>query len=151
VRVLNDEVLAELGLSAATVDRVTEVQRRELEHRERAYRGRRAPLEVRGKTAIVVDDGVATGSSMRAAVAGLRRLKPARLVVAVPVGARATCQALEAEADETICALTPDDLDAVGLWYQDFTQTTDEEVRALLEAAASAPSRPPLAETPARE
>ena len=109
---------------------------RELERRERAYRGDRPPLEVRGRTVILVDDGLATGSTMRAAVAALRRLGPARLIVAVPTAAPSTCAEFGHEVDECICVITPEPFYAVGLWYEDFSQTTDEEVRDLLERAA---------------
>jgi putative phosphoribosyl transferase len=116
----------------------------ELKRRERAYRGNCPAPEVRGKTVILIDDGLATGSSMRAAVAALRQQGPARIVVAVPVGAVETCAELQEEVDEVICPQTPDPFYAVGCWYRDFSQTTDEEVRALLEQAAAeqTPMRP---------
>jgi len=114
------------------IRRVEAAELRELERREAEYRGGRPPLDVRGKTVILVDDGLATGSTMRAAVAALRRLGPARIVVAVPVGARETCEEFEGEADEAICAREPEPFHAVGLWYEDFSQTSDEEVRELL-------------------
>jgi len=103
-----------------------------------AYRRGRRPLPVRGKTVILVDDGLATGSTMRAAVAAVRKLGPARVVVAVPVGAAETCEDFEDEADETICAREPDPFIAVGAWYDDFSQTTDDEVRDLLARAGTA-------------
>lgn len=131
VRVLNEPVVDRLGISAEALDRATARELRELERRERAYRGTRPPLDVRGKVVILVDDGLATGSTMRAAVAALRRLNPARVVVAVPVGARETCSDFE-EADETICAHEPEPFYGVGMWYGDFSQTTDEEVQDLL-------------------
>ena len=109
---------------------------RELERRERAYRGDRPALEVRGRTVILVDDGLATGSTMRAAVAALRRLGPARIVVAVPTAAPSTCDEFRHEVDECVCDITPEPFYAVGLWYEDFSQTTDDEVRDLLERAA---------------
>jgi predicted phosphoribosyltransferase len=113
---------------------VTRVERAELERRERAYRDGRAPEPIEGRTVILVDDGLATGSTMRAAVLAVRRLHPARIVVAVPVGAHETCEALRDTADEVVCASVPKSLSAVGLWYADFSQTTDEEVRRLLAA-----------------
>jgi predicted phosphoribosyltransferase len=132
VRVLNDRVVGALRPSGAVIDRVEARERQELERREREYRAGRPPLDVRGKTVILVDDGLATGSTMRAAVAALRRLDPAWVVVAVPVGASETCGEFEGEADETVCALEPEPFFAVGAWYDDFSQTTDEEVRDLL-------------------
>ncbi len=132
VRVLNDDVLEGLRIPAAVVEDVTEAEAAELERREEAYRGGRPPLGVRGQVVIVVDDGLATGSTMRAAVAALRRLEPARIVVAVPTGASETCQMLRDEADEVVCLMTPDPFHAVGLWYGDFRPTTDDQVRALL-------------------
>jgi len=136
VRVLNDEVVRMLGIPEATIDAVATEEWRELLRRERAYRGNRPAPQVRGKTVILVDDGLATGSTMRAAVAALRQQRPDRLVVAVPVGAAATCAELRHEADEVVCAQTPEPFYAVGIWYGDFSQTTDEEVHDLLERAA---------------
>jgi predicted phosphoribosyltransferase len=118
--------------SAAAIEAVTRAELSELERRERAYRNGRRPLAIEGRTVILVDDGLATGSTMRAAVLAIRRLRPARVIVAVPVGARETCDELGEIADEVICALTPEPFSAVGLWYVDFSQTTDEEVRDLL-------------------
>src|SRR5207237_6876908 len=114
-------------------------EQRELERRERIYRGDRPAPDVRGKTVILVDDGLATGSTMRAAVAALRQQHPHRIIVAVPVGAPETCAEFHDEADETICARTPQPFYAVGMWYGNFSQTTDEEVRNLLEQAADQP------------
>jgi len=136
VSVLNEQVVDGLGIPEDVIRAVAAEEGRELERRERAYRGDRPAPEVRDHTVILVDDGLATGASMRAAVAALRRLGPARLIVAVPVGARETCSELGREADEVICARTPEPFRAVGLWYADFSQTTDEEVRDLLERAA---------------
>jgi predicted phosphoribosyltransferase len=138
VRVLNDRVIQMLRPTEADVARVEAGERLELQRREQEYRGARPPLDVRGKAVILVDDGLATGSTMRAAVAALRRLGPDRVVVAVPVGAGQTCEEFEAEADEVICAREPDPFYAVGLWYEDFSQTTDEEVRDLLTRGAAA-------------
>jgi predicted phosphoribosyltransferase len=132
VRVMNEEVLDLYRPSAAAVDAVARTELIELERRERAYRDRRPPLPVEGRTVILVDDGLATGSTMRAAVLAIRRLRPARVVVAVPVGARETCASLREIADDVVCALIPEPFSAVGLWYMDFSQTTDEEVRHIL-------------------
>jgi len=132
LRVLNRAVVDRLGITDQQIDLTAVVEGQVLADRERDYRGERPPVEVEGKTVILVDDGLATGASMRAAVAALRRRNPRRIVVAVPVAAPETCAALEAEADEVVCARTPDPFYAVGLWYDDFSQTTDAEVRALL-------------------
>jgi putative phosphoribosyl transferase len=137
VRVLNEPIVRMLGLSEDDIDRVELEERWELDRRENEYRAGRPPLDVRGKIVILVDDGLATGSTMRAAVAALRRLGPARIVVAVPVGARETCAEFEQEADEAICAREPEPFHAVGVWYDDFSQTTDEEVRELLARAGA--------------
>ncbi len=136
-RVLNDDVLAGLGIPASMVEAVTRQEQAELERRERLYRGDRGPVAVRGRIVILVDDGLATGASMRAAVTALRAREPAHLVVAVPVGAPATCAAFETITDEVVCAVTPSRFVAVGLWYEDFGQTTDEEVREFLDRAAA--------------
>src|SRR5262249_35017952 len=136
VRVLNDDVVQTLQVPEDVIDAVTAAEQQELERRERTYRGDRPPPEVRGRTVILVDDGLATGSTMRAAVAALRRLEPARLLVAVPVGAPGVCADFQDVADEAVCAETPEPFYAVGLWYGDFSQTTDEEVHELLERAA---------------
>jgi predicted phosphoribosyltransferase len=136
VRVLNEEVVRALDIPADVIDATAQAERRELQRRERLYRDDRPPPDVRGRTVILIDDGLATGSTMRAAVAALRRLGPARLVVAVPVASADTCEDLGAEVDEVVCACTPEPFHAVGLWYDDFTQTTDEEVHELLERAA---------------
>lgn len=137
VRVLNDDVVRSRGLTEREIQDIEVLERAELERRERAYRGNRSPLDVRGRVVILVDDGLATGASMRAAVAALRKLEPARIVVAVPVAEPSTCDMLGGEADEVICAVTPQPFFAVGLWYRDFAQTTDDEVRALLDRAAA--------------
>ncbi|WP_437855935.1 phosphoribosyltransferase [Sorangium sp. So ce363] len=141
VRVLNEEVVDALGFTEREIADAELLEREELERREREYRGGRPPLDIHGRVVILVDDGLATGATMRAAVKALRRLSPARIVVAVPVAAPSTCEALQGEADEVVCAVTPEPFVAVGLWYQDFSQTTDEEVRALLERAARPTSR----------
>lgn len=135
VRVVNDDVVSQLGLSDAVIDAVAAQEKKELERRERAYRGARAAPDVRGRTVILVDDGLATGATMRAAAAALRKQQPARLVVAVPVAASQTCDDLRTEVDEIVCGATPEPFLGVGRWYRDFSQTTDEEVRLLLEQA----------------
>jgi putative phosphoribosyl transferase len=143
VRVLNEDVVSELGIPQHWVDIVAARELEELRRREAAYRDGRLAPDVRGKTVILVDDGLATGASMRAAVAALRKLGPAKIVVAVPVGASQTCDEFRDVADEVVCAETPDPFYAVGSWYADFDQTTDEEVRELLARAnrpASAPA-----------
>jgi predicted phosphoribosyltransferase len=132
VQVLNDDVLAWYRPSADTVEAVAVVEMRELERRERLYREGRALVLVEGRTVILVDDGLATGSTMRAAVQAVRQLHAARVVVAAPVGAPDTCEAMRHVADEVVCAMTPDHFVAVGAWYVDFSETTDDEVRALL-------------------
>lgn len=135
VRVLNDEIVKRLGISDAAVDAVTRDELRELERRERLYRGDRPLPELRGRTVILVDDGLATGSTMLAAVKALRAQQPARIVVAVPTAAAETCARLRSDADEVVCATTPEPFRAVGMWYDDFSQTSDEEVRELLARA----------------
>jgi predicted phosphoribosyltransferase len=141
VRVLNDRVVRTLRPTHAMIDRVAAEEELELTRQEREFRGDRPPPDVRGKVAILVDDGLATGTTMRAAVAAVRRLGPARVVVAVPVGAAQTCEEFEAVADETICAHEPEPFYAVGSWYEDFSQTTDDEVRELL-TRGTQPPRP---------
>lgn len=132
VRVMNRDVLDYLALTDRAVEAVVARELRELERRERLFRGDKPPLDVRDRTVIVVDDGLATGSTMRAAVLALRAMAPRAIVVAVPVGAPTTCRELRTEADDVICLSTPEPFEAVGLWYDDFTQTTDDEVHALL-------------------
>ena len=136
VLLLNDEVLGGLGLDREVLDAVAAREREELERRERLYREDRPAPDVRDRIVILVDDGLATGSSMRAAVAALRQMGPGRTVVAVPVGAAETCSELAGEVDECVCARTPDPFWSVGQWYDDFTQTGDEEVHDLLSRAA---------------
>ncbi len=131
-RVLDSEVMRAYRVSEEDVARVTDAERRELDRREIAYRADRPPLDVKGRTVILVDDGLATGSSMRAAVAALRPLSPARIVVAVPVAPRSTVFSLERVADEVVCLEMPEPFLAVGMFYEDFEQTTDEQVRDLL-------------------
>jgi predicted phosphoribosyltransferase len=135
VRVLNHNVVGTLEIPPEVVDEVAETEMVELKRREREYRGDRPPVSVRGRVAILIDDGLATGASMSAAVEGLRLLAPARIVMAVPTAALETCEAFEEKVDEVICAETPEPFRAVGLWYDDFSQTTDQEVQRLLKKA----------------
>src|SRR5258705_5525477 len=132
VRVLNDQLVNRLGIPDDMIDAVAARELQELARRERLYRGGRAPPDVRSRTVILVDDGLATGATMHAAIQALRQQQPARIVVAVPTAAPETCEELRAEVDEVICAVTPEPFHAVGVWYRDFSQTTDEEVRDLL-------------------
>jgi len=136
VRVLNEAVVDALHIPPATIDAVAAAEQRELARRERLYRGTRPAPDVRGRTVILVDDGLATGATMRAAVAALRQQQPARIVVAVPIAAPSTCDELRAEVDEIVCAITPEPFYAVGLWYEDFAPPTDDEIRTLLDRAA---------------
>jgi putative phosphoribosyl transferase len=137
VRVINEDVVSRLRVPGEVIDAVAADELRELERRERAYRGDRPAPDVKGKTVILVDDGLATGSTMRAAAAALCQQQPARIVVAVPVSAPQTCDEYWMGVDEIICAVTPEPFEAVGLWYKDFSQTTDEEVRGLLARATA--------------
>jgi predicted phosphoribosyltransferase len=132
VRVLNDEIVRGLGISEREIDAVVARELQELARRERLYRGDRPPPDVAGRTVILVDDGLATGATMRAAVTALQQQQPARIVIAVPTASPDTSEALKAEADDVVCAMTPEPFFAVGHWYEDFTQTTDDEVRELL-------------------
>jgi putative phosphoribosyl transferase len=132
VRVINDEVVHMLHVPPAAIDQVVAEEQRELERRERLYRDDQPFPDISGKVAILVDDGLATGSSMRAAVRALRQHHPARIVIATPVGAPDTCAAFRDEVDEVVCAMTPEFFQAVGLWYEQFDQTSDQEVRDLL-------------------
>ena len=132
VRVLHQAVIDALRIPPDVVDAVAEREGAELARREEAYRADRPAIDVTGRTVVVVDDGVATGSTMRAAVAALRVRRAGRIVVAVPVGARETCEELAGLADEVVCARMPASFHSVGQWYDDFRQTTDEEIRALL-------------------
>ena len=140
VRILNEDVVRALKIPQRVIDSVAAQEARELERRERLYRGDRLARDVNGRTVILVDDGLATGSSMRAAVAALRQKNPRRIVVAVPIAAAATCREFEAEVDEIVCCQTPEPFYSVGLWYEDFSQTTDEEIRQLLEHSTNQPS-----------
>ncbi|MBD2103895.1 erythromycin esterase family protein [Leptolyngbya sp. FACHB-261] len=140
IRVLNSVVINDLRISKAAIEQVTAVEQQELERREHVYRGGRPRLEIEGRTVIVVDDGLATGSTMRAAVVALRQQQPARLIVAVPVSAPETCNEFKAEVDEVVCAKTPQPFYAVGYWYENFPQTSDREVCELLKRAMSGKS-----------
>jgi predicted phosphoribosyltransferase len=132
VRVLNDEIVRGLGISEHEIDAAAARELQELARRERLYRGDRPLPGIAGRTVILVDDGLATGATMRAAIAAVRQQQPARIVVAVPTASPDTCEALKAEADDVVCAMTPEPFLAVGHWYEDFTQTTDDEARELL-------------------
>ena len=132
VLVLNDDVVRYLAIPGNVIDEVADMELRELERRERAYRGDRPEPKVQGKTVILIDDGLATGSTMRAAAKALRQQDPARIVVAVPVSAPQTCDEYRMGVDEIICAKTPEPFMGVGMWYLDFSQTSDEEVREIL-------------------
>lgn len=146
LRVLNLETVHELGIPEEVITQVETAERRELDRRERIYRGSRPPLALAGKTVIVVDDGLATGSTMRAAAIAVRAAEPAWLVGAAPVASLSVCEAMTDVVDEMVCAETPEHFYAVGLWYEDFGQTTDDEVRRHLAdarqrlATASAPA-----------
>lgn len=135
IRVLNEEVVAALQIPAEVIDRVAAQEQREIDRQELAYRGDRQPPALRGRIVILVDDGLATGSTMRAALLAARQHQPARLIVAVPVGAEETCAEFEHLADEAICATTPEPFYAVGAWYRNFDPTTDDEVQQLLAAS----------------
>jgi putative phosphoribosyl transferase len=137
VRVLNEDLIRQAGIPPSVVEVVTAREEEELHRREAAYRGSRPRQPIAGRTVILVDDGLATGASMKAAVAALRQEKPARIVVAVPVAAPETCDEFRRDVDDVVCAVTPEPFRAVGAWYEDFSQTTDTEVRQLLEEAAA--------------
>lgn len=138
IRVMNEDVLSHLLIAPAAIEHVIAREQAELERRERAYRGDRPAPDVRGKIVLLVDDGVATGTTMRSAVEALKKQQPARIVVAVPVAARSSCEEFNvaAEQETCVCLVTPESFYAVGLWYEDFAQTTDDEVRELLDASA---------------
>jgi putative phosphoribosyl transferase len=138
VRVLNDAIVSMYDVPPALIERVALEEEVELERRERRYRPHRDAVELADRTAILVDDGLATGATMKAAVTGVRARRPAAVVVAVPVGAADSCRELADEADEVVCLHTPDEFTAVGQWYRDFAQTGDDEVRDLLDKAPGA-------------
>jgi putative phosphoribosyl transferase len=135
IRVLNENVIRSLGIPDKLIEAVTEREQRELERREHLYRDDRSAPDVRGRTVILIDDGLATGATMRAAVRALRQEQPAHIVVAVPVAAPAACEEFRTEADDVVCAKTPEPFYGVGYWYEDFAQTSDQEVHDLLEQA----------------
>ncbi len=135
LRILNRDVVEALGIPGESIEQVTAQEEAELERREKHYRGDRPSIDVNGRTVILVDDGLATGSTMRAAAAALRKAGAARIVIAVPVASSTTCDQLRAEGYEVVCATTPEPFFAVGQWYKNFDQTSDDEVRHLLERA----------------
>jgi putative phosphoribosyl transferase len=137
VRLVNHDVVGALGIPESVIDRVAERELIELERREQLYRGSRPLTPLANKTVILVDDGLATGSTMRAAVTAVRHQQPAQIIVAVPVGAPSTCSELSKDADQVVCLRSPEPFVAVGLWYRDFTPTSDADVRALLGRTAS--------------
>ena len=136
VQVINYGVVNSLGIGPSTIEAVAQKERQELQRREELYRGERSPRSIQGKTVILVDDGIATGSTMRAAIAALRQIGPESIVVAAPVASADTCRELAAEADEVICVETPATFYAISQFYKTFDQTSDEEVRNLLSRAA---------------
>lgn len=135
VQILNADVVSHLGISELEIAEVAKEQTKELQQREQRYRGNRPALQVQGKTVILVDDGIATGASIRAAIHAIRKMRPARLVVAAPVAPRATCNVIRREVDELVCADIPEPFYGVGEFYQDFSQVSDDEVVALLDRA----------------
>ena len=144
VRILNRDIVEGLGITGLDIERVTRAEKQELERRERAYRGGKAALDVSGLIVILVDDGVATGSTMKAAVRALRQMKPARIVIAVPVAPPSTCNQLQFEADELVCLEMPEPFYGVGQFYSDFSQVSDEEVKELLDTASQTRREPHL-------
>jgi len=133
IRILDAQIVESLGISDLEIERIAARERQELDRRERVYRGARPPLNVDGKTVILVDDGIATGASTRAAIAALRKLKPARIVLAAPIGPASTCRHLRVEVEDLICLDTPEIFYAIGEFYEDFSQVSDEEVTNLLQ------------------
>jgi putative phosphoribosyl transferase len=136
VRVINEALVEHLKISATTIDMLTAREQREIEHRERLYREGRAPLPIGDRTVILVDDGLATGATMLAAMRAVKQQNPERIIVAVPVASAVACKELRQYVDEMVCLHTPEPFYAVGAWYQDFSQTDDEEVRELLDRTA---------------
>lgn len=132
VRIMNDDVVRFLNIPADVLDETSQREMSELERREREYRGGRPAPDIEGRIVILVDDGLATGSTMRAAASALRKQNPQKIVVAVPVGSPQTCEEFRREVDEVVCAMTPEPFHGVGQWYDDFSQTSDEEVHKLL-------------------
>ena len=142
VRVLNEELVKDLRIPALWIDQIAAREQLELERRERLYRGASPPLNVTGRTVIIVDDGLATGSTMRAAVKALKKLEPEKIIVAAPVAARETCESFKEDVGSTcVCIMSPEPFQGVGLWYRNFSQTTDEEVCNLLKHAQHAPHK----------
>ena len=135
VRVMNEEVVRQINIPPSAVEAAVRREGQELQRREKAYRDNRPALDVKGRTVLLVDDGLATGATMRAAVTALRRQHPRRIVIAVPTAAPDTCEEFRAEVDDIVCAITPTAFYAVGAWYEQFPQNTDEEVQQLLGAA----------------
>jgi putative phosphoribosyl transferase len=144
IRVLNEEVVRELGLGEQTIERVTVVERQEIERREGLYRGTRPPLDPRGRTVLLVDDGLATGSTMLAAIQALRARGPRRIIAAIPVAARESLQRVRAAADEVVCLQTPSPFVAIGAWYERFPQLDNDDVRRLLARSYAARGRAPV-------
>jgi putative phosphoribosyl transferase len=136
VRIINQDIVESRQISSEAIARTAAVEQRELERRESAYRGNRPPLDLSDRTIILVDDGLATGATMRAAAIAIRKQQPKRIIAAVPVSALEVCNAFRVEVDEIICAETPSPFVAVGIWYQNFSQTTDAQVQKLLQIAA---------------
>jgi putative phosphoribosyl transferase len=136
IRVLNDDVVRQLAPSENVIEELTREEQKEVEQREQRYRGEHASPRITGRTIILIDDGLATGATMRAACAAVRQQQPARVVIAVPVAAPQVCDEMQQEADEVVCAMMPPSLGGIGGWYVDFRQTTDDEVRQLLNQAA---------------
>jgi putative phosphoribosyl transferase len=135
VRVLNEALTSAMGIPRSLINAIVRREQKELQRRERLYRGARSLPDVRGRTVILVDDGLATGSTMRAAALALRKMQPSKLIVAVPVGAQDTCDEFRGDVDEVVCAITPSQFTSVSAWYADFSQTSDKEVRDLLQRA----------------
>jgi putative phosphoribosyl transferase len=150
IRIVNEDVMRDMGISAPLLESVAVGEQSELTRREKVYRGDRPAVTVEGRTVLLIDDGLATGSTMRAAVAALRQRHPERIVVAVPVAARSTCEELKEEVDDVVCAITPTPFYGVGQWYENFSQTSDEEVKELLDRAFD-PSHESKASTAARK
>ncbi|HEY4389690.1 MAG TPA: phosphoribosyltransferase family protein [Ktedonobacteraceae bacterium] len=136
IRVLNYDVVHTMGIPEAVINEVAAREQRELERRERLYRENRPPCSIQGRIVMLVDDGIATGSTMQAAISVVKQQEPAHIIIAVPIAAAATCDKFVAQGDELVCVLKPEMLYAIGVWYEQFTQTSDEEVRALLKRAS---------------
>jgi putative phosphoribosyl transferase len=136
-RVLNRKIIQYLGITQTQVDAITAAEQRELERRQRAYRGNRPLPAIQDRTVLLIDDGLATGASMRVAVVALREYHPARIVIGVPTSSPETCDEFRDEVDEIVCAMTPEPFRGVGLWYEDFSQLTDDDVRTLLAGVQS--------------